>query len=105
MEPEYFESIHTRLGANGGSDSSTEIAYGVGNAIFNTGSNHLEKTYAAKALRDFEALYGDRSPQDRSAADRMIDFLVTHGSSVQVGEGGFLTTLLGRLNDVLSLPA
>lgn len=105
LEPEYFESIHTRLIANGGSDSSTEIAYGVGNAIFNTGSNYLEKTHASKALRDFEALYGDRSPEDRSAADRMIDFLVTHDSSIQVGESGFLTTLLGRLDDVLSRPA
>lgn len=105
LEPDFFESIHRRLVANGGSDSSTNIAFGVGNAIFNTGSNYLQKTFASKALKDFEALYGDRAPDDRGAADRMIDFLVTHDSSVQSGEGGWLGTIVTRLDDVLSRPA
>ena len=105
LEPQFFESIHERLVANGGSDSSTEIAVGVGNAIFNTGMKFLQQTNASKASRDFEALYGDRSPQDRGAADRMIDFLVAHDPSVQSGESGFLGTLIGRLDDVLSRPA
>ena len=105
LEPDFFESIHARLIANGGSDSSTDIAFGVSNAIFNTGSNYLQKTYASKTLKDFEALFADRTPQDRTAADRMIDFLVTHDASVQSGEGGWLGTILTRLEDVLSRPA
>ena len=105
LEPAYFKSIHARLVANGGSDTSTNIAFGVGNAIFNTGANYLQKTFATKALKDFESLYGDRTPGDRGAADRMIDFLVTHDSSVQSGEGGWLATLVTRLDDVLSRPA
>jgi len=104
LEPNYFESIHSRLIANGGSGTSTDIAFGVGNAIFNAGSNFLQKTHASKALREFEALFGDRTPQDRQAADRMIDFLVTHDASVQAGEGGWVGTLVTRLDDVLSRP-
>ena len=105
LEPAYFESIHQRLVANGGSDSSTEIAYGVGNAIFNVGMKALEGSYASKQAKDFEALYADRSPQDRDAADRMIDFLVTWNPGCQAGEGGFLGSLITRLDDVLSRPA
>lgn len=105
LEPAYFESIHQRLAANGGTDSSTEIAYGVGNAIFNTGMKALHGSHASKAAKDFEALYGDRSPTDRTAADRMIDFLVTWDDSIQSGEGGFLGSLIARLDDVLSRPA
>ncbi len=105
LEPDYFESIHRRLIANGGSDSATEIAYGVGNAIYNTGSDFLRKVYASRALHDFETLYGHRSSTDRTAADRMIDFLLTHDRNLQSAESGFLTTLLRRLDDVLSRPA
>lgn len=104
LDPDYFESIHQRLIANGGSLSSTAIAAGVGNAIYNTGSSYLEKTYATRAARDFEALYGDRSQNDRTAADRMIDFLITQDPTIQSGDGAFLATLLTRLNDVLSKP-
>jgi len=105
LEPGYFESIYSRLIANGGSGTSTEIAYGVGNAIFNTGSNYLQQTNASKALRDFETLFGDRTPRDREAADRMVDFLVTHDKAIQAGESGWLGTLVKRLDDVLSRPA
>jgi hypothetical protein len=104
LDPDYFESIHQRLIANGGSLNSTTISAGVGNAIYNTGSSYLEKAYATRAARDFEELYGDRSQNDRTAADRMIDFLVTYDPTIQSGEGGFLGTLLSRLRDVLSKP-
>lgn len=60
LEPAYFESIHQRLIANGGNDSSTEIAYGVGNAIFNVGMKVLNGSYASRQAKDFEALYGGR---------------------------------------------
>ncbi len=105
LEPEYFESIHSRLVRNGGSDSSTEIAHGVGNAIFNMGLKYLRGTYDSKSARDFETLYGQCGPTDRAAADRMIDFLVTQDPSIQSGQGGWLGTLVQRLNDVLSRPA
>jgi hypothetical protein len=104
LEPDYFESIRQRLAAAGGSLTSTQIAAGVGNAVYNTGSSYLERTYATRAAREFEALYGDRSQEDRTAADRMIDFLVTQNPSIQAGEGGFLGSLLTRLSDVLSKP-
>lgn len=104
LDPEYFESIRQRLVAAGGSLTSTQIAAGVANAIYNTGSSYLERTSATRAARDFEALYGARSQQDRTAADRMIDFLVSQNPSLQSGEGGFLGTLLTRLSDVLSKP-
>jgi hypothetical protein len=45
LEPNYFESIHARLVANGGSDTSTEIAYGVGNAIYEGYSRWLETAW------------------------------------------------------------
>lgn len=105
LDPDFYESIHTRLTRNGGSDSSTEIAYGVGNAIFNTGLKYLRGIYDNKAAKDFEALYGERELGDRGAADRMIDFLVSRDASIQTGEGGWLGTLVHRLDDVLSRPA
>jgi hypothetical protein len=104
LDPDYFESIHRQLLANGGSLSSTTIAAGVGNAIYNAGLSYLEKTHAARAARDFEKLYGHRSQSDRTAADGMIDFLVIQNPYIQSGEGGFLGTLLARLRDVLSRP-
>ena len=104
LEPDYFESIHRRLIANGGDLSSTTIAAGVGNAIYNVGGSYLEKAGAIREARDFEALYGDRSQGDRTAADRMIDFLVTQNPSLQAGDGAFLSTLLTRLENVLSKP-
>lgn len=105
LDPDYFESIHQRLVANGGSDSSTEIAYGVGNAIFNVSIKALNASYASRQAKDFEALFADRSPEDRAAADGMIDFMVTWDPSIQSGEGGFLGSLVARLDDVLSRPA
>lgn len=105
LDPDFFESIQSRLAANGGSESVDNIAFGVGNAIFNTGSKYLQQTYANKQLKDFVALYDDRVPQDRSAADRMVDFLVTYEPTIQSGEAGWLGTLLGKLDDVLSRPA
>lgn len=104
LEPTYFDSIHSRLIANGGSLSSTTIAAGVSNAIYNTGSSFLEKTGATRAANGFETLYVDRRLDDRTAADRMIDFLVTESPMIQSGEGGFLAALLARLEDVLSRP-
>lgn len=53
LEPDYFESIHQRLAAVGGSLTSTQIADGVGNAIYNSGSGSLEGSYTTKAARDF----------------------------------------------------
>jgi hypothetical protein len=104
--PDYYASIHERLVANGGSDSPDEIAYGVGNAIFKTGMKALSSgAWGQAAIRDFETLYGDRPADDKLASDHMIDYLVTFNPAWQAGEGGWLGTLLGRLDDVLSRPA
>lgn len=100
LYPEYFDSIHTRLIANGGSNSASEIAVGVANAIFNTAGRVLHGSDA----RDFEELYG-HTPRNEHAADRMIDFLITVDAGWQAGEGGWIGTLLGRLDEVLSRPA
>ena len=105
LDPEYFESIHRRLIANGGSAEVTEIAYGVGNAIYNTGLKVLRLSYATKTAKAFEALYVGRSSLDRSVPDKMIDFLVADDPACQSGESGYLGTLLTRLDDVLSRPA
>jgi hypothetical protein len=92
LEPNYFESIHARLVANGGSDTSTEIAYGVGNAIYNSGLKFLDSTYATKAATNFRVLYEDRSPRDRTMPDKMIDFLVAHYAGIQSGSTFSLMT-------------
>jgi hypothetical protein len=97
--PDYYQSIHDRLVANGGTDSVGAIAFGVGNAIFSTGMRAL-----ITGTREFEALYGGRTPHDSLAADLMIDFLVTNSPECQQGEGGWLGTLIGRLDEVLSRP-
>jgi hypothetical protein len=55
LEPDYFELIHQRLVENGGTDGSTEIAYRVGNAIFNVGMKALNGSNASRAAKDFEA--------------------------------------------------
>ncbi len=104
LEPDYFQSIHVRLAANGGSDSATEIAYGVGTAIFNTALTYFQKTNSSYVKRDFEALFGSRSRDDRGAADRMIDFLIAR-DPVLAGDSSFLPPLLKRLDEVLSRPA
>ena len=103
LDPEYFDSIRDRLTASGGSATSTEVAASVANAIYNTGIRFLQSSNRS-AARDFQRLYEDRSDGDTGAADRMIDFLVTEYPGAQ-GRDGFVSTLLARLDDVLSRPA
>ena len=105
LEPDYFELIHQRLVENGGTNGSTEIAYGVGNAIFNVGMKVLNGSNASRAAKDFEAF----TPTGRAAGpdccgsnDRLPRQL---GSEHPVGEGGYLGSLITRLDDVLSRPA
>ena len=103
LDPDYFESIRDRLVGSGGSATVTDVAASVANAIYNTGLRFLQNTNRG-AARDFEKLYEGRGDDDRSAADRMIDFLVAEFPDVQ-GKDGFVSTLLARLDDVLSRPA
>lgn len=102
LEPDYFDDIERRLKANGGSDSSTAIACGVGNAIYNKGLQFLDAVGDRRKAREFEDLFENRSPQDRTVPDRMVDFLVAYHPPIQAPGEGFLATLLARLDDVLS---
>jgi hypothetical protein len=72
----------------------------VGNAVFNTGSRYLKRLGERPAQNEFENLFSVRDPGDRDVADRMIDWLIVYDASTEE----FLTTLVGRLQDVLSRP-
>lgn len=101
LDPDFYVSIHERLVANGGTDSAGEIAYGVGNAIFNKGMEYFDRLGDRRAMRDFASQFEGRSPSDMAAADRMIDYLVSHSRESEE----WLSTLVSRLDDVLSRPA
>jgi hypothetical protein len=101
LYPNFYTSIHTRLVANGGSDSEAAIAAGVANALYNTAENLLERLDDRRALTELRRKFENRDPQDGSAADRIIDWLVAYSH----GTDEWIPTLLGRLDDVLSRPA
>jgi len=101
LNPDFFRKIHESLLRNGGTDSQADIAAGVANAIFNTGATYLDRVGDRRGERDFAARFDGRSPTDPGAADAMIDWLLAHDPGTQE----FLTTLIGRLSDVLSRPA
>lgn len=101
LDPDFYSSIHERLVANGGSDSANEIAYGVGNAIFNKGMDYFDRLGDRRAMREFAGRFEDRSPSDTAAADEMIDYLISHSQESEE----WLSTLVGRLDEVLSRPA
>lgn len=98
----YYQDIAARLASNGGSDSRGEIAFGVGNAVYSTIGNYLDRLGDARGRREFDRLFADRTPNDTDSADRMIDWIAAR-------EGGsapdFVDTLLGRLAVVLGRPA
>jgi hypothetical protein len=87
---------------NGGNDPPAAIAFGVGNAVFNTINHYLERLGDRKGANVFVGLFGGRTPEETDAADLMIDWITAK-------EGGktpeFISTLIGRLGDVLSRPA
>src|SRR4051794_25499396 len=78
LDPGFFTDIHNRLIRNGGTDSEQEIAAGVANAIFNVGSRTLTELNDRRAVRDFNALFEDRSADSPGAADDMIDWLIVN---------------------------
>jgi len=100
LEPDFFSEVQASIRAYGGTDSYSDVAWGVGNAIYNTGQNYFERLDDRRASRDFAMLFEDRQPSDTGAADRMIDHLVAYDSGTQE----FLGTLLGRLKTVMSQP-
>jgi hypothetical protein len=83
LEPDYFEEIHERLRANGGSLTSTQIAESVANALYNTGSSYLARIDDVRGSREFEARFGERSPVDRHVPDDIVDFLVARNPAIR----------------------
>jgi hypothetical protein len=101
LNPAIFHSIHVKLIAAGGADSEADIAAGVATAIFNVGNQYLDRVGDGRAARTFQGRFASRSRDDRSAADNMIDWFIAYSPGTQE----WLTTLVGRLTDVLSRPA
>ena len=98
--PSFFKDIHEQLIANGGSDTEQEIGFGVGNAIFNQAMNIYERTNDMRHGQAFLRRFDDRDPSQQWAADEMIAYLVREDPANEQ----WITTLLGRLSDVLSRP-
>jgi hypothetical protein len=101
LYPEFFKNIHERLVANGGSDTEEEIGFGVGNAIFNTAMSRYERMNDIRRGQTFLERFEDRDPSQQTAADEMIAYLVREDPDNEE----WISTLLGRLSDVLSRPA
>jgi len=101
LYPGFFKDIHERLVANGGSDNEEEIGFGVGNAIFNTAMTRYERMNDVLRGQTFLQRFEDRDPSQQTAADDMIAYLMREDP----GNEEWITTLLGRLSDVLSRPA
>lgn len=101
LNPIYYAEIHSALLANGGSDTLADVAAGVANAVFNTAMNYFDKLDDHRAASDFAGRFENSGREDMLSADSMIDFL----SAYDAGTQEFITTLLGRLKDVLSKPA
>ena len=101
LYPGFFQDIHERLVANGGSDTEEEIGFGVGNAIFNTAMSRYERMNDIRRGQTFLERFEDRDPSQQTAADEMIAYLVREDPDNEE----WISTLLGRLSDVLSRPA
>ena len=85
----------------GDNASASAIAAGVASALYNTAESVLVRLDDGRRLTDLRRCFEERDPQDATAADRIIDWLMTHG----MGTDEWVETLLRRLDDVLSRPA
>lgn len=101
LNPDYYIEIHRAITANGGTDTVTEVAAGVANAMYNTGMTYFEKLGDRRARRSFETRFETRARGDVTVADSVIDFLLAYDPSTEE----FIRTLLGRLREVLGKPA
>lgn len=102
LNPDLFLAIHSTLVASEAEvTTEDEVASGIANAIFNTGTTYLERVGDGRALREFDARFGDRSKTDRDVADAMVEWLLAYSPSID----GLLCTLINRLSDVLGKPA
>jgi hypothetical protein len=100
LNPSYYQELEVLIESWGGSEAFNGIAFGVGNAVFNTGCKILTSFDQRADLRRFVAAFENRHTNDVEAADKMIDYLVT----VAPESNELLTTLLGRLREVYSRP-
>lgn len=101
LNPAYYERVQQRLRLwSAPDDSLAGVATSTANAIFNVGMSYFDRMGDQRAARAFDERFGNRAAGDMSAADQMIDYLAAYDASTQE----FLTTLLGRLEDVAGRP-
>lgn len=102
LNPVYFEDIQRSIAAYGGTDTVSDVAAGIANAIENVSHQLFQGWNEPWGAKRFDKTFGlevcDRGRLE--VADEMIDWMVDYEATCQ----DVLETTLGRLAEVMAKP-
>lgn len=101
LNPWSYQRVQVSLESHGIEESIENISFAFGNAIYNTAMNYFHESGRIVPGGAFERKFTDRTPANVSAADEMVEFLLFDSKK----NAEWLSTLIGRLEEVLSRPA